>query len=283
MEAGLVPCYRRAMAAVPRLTTVGSLLRDWRQRRHLSQLALACEAEISARHLSFLETGRSGPSREMILHLAEQLRIPLRERNALLVAAGYAPVFAERPLEAPELRQARKAVDLILTGHEPYPALAIDRHWNLVASNRVVPLLLAGADHDLLRPPINVLRLSLHPAGLAPRIRNLSEWRAHLLERLQRQIDASADRTLIALMKELRSYPAANGAATGGAARDRDYAGVLVPLQVSVGGIDLVFFSTTTVFGTPLDITLSDLALESFFPADSATAEALRRISSEAT
>jgi transcriptional regulator with XRE-family HTH domain len=176
---------------------VGSLLRQWRQRRRVSQLALACEAEISARHLSFLETGRSSPSREMILHLSEQLGVPLRERNVLLVASGYAPVFPETSLDAPALGPARKAVDLILTGHEPYPALAIDRHWSLIASNRMVPLLLAGADSTLLRPPINVLRVTLHPSGLANRIANLSEWRAHLLERLARQIELTADTVLL--------------------------------------------------------------------------------------
>src|SRR5262244_3339088 len=171
---------------------VGSLLRKWRERRRLSQLDLACEAEISTRHLSFLETGRSLPSREMVLRLAEQLEVPLRERNVLLIAAGYAPAFPERPLDDPALQAARKAVDLVLAGHEPYPALAIDRHWTLIASNNAVPPLMAGADPSLLRPPVNVLRLSLHPAGLSPRIVNLPQWRAHLLERLRRQIDLTA-------------------------------------------------------------------------------------------
>src|SRR5215472_5775871 len=256
---------------------VGTLIRDWRQRRHLSQLALACEAEISSRHLSFMETGRSAPSREMILHLAEQLKVPLRERNVLLVAGGYAPMFRERSLDAPELDAARQAIDLVLRGHEPYPALAIDRHWNLITSNRVVPLLLEGVDASLLQPPTNVLRLTLHPAGLASRIVNLLEWRAHLLDRLSKQIELSADATLIDLMKELRSYPQSAAAAAGSDREKRDYAGVIVPLELSVNGAVLAFFSTTTVFGTPVDITLSELALESFFPANSATAEALRQ------
>ena len=194
--------------------SVGDLLREWRQRRRLSQLDLACNAEISTRHLSFLETGRSQPSREMVLHLAVQLEVPLREQNVLLLAAGYAPVFPERPLADPALQTARKAVDLVLTGHEPYPALAIDRHWTLVASNRAIPPLLAGADPALLQPPVNVLRLSLHPAGLAPRIANLPEWRSHLLARLNHQIDVSADPVLMKLMNELRGYPAANECAT---------------------------------------------------------------------
>ena len=278
MESGVAPCYRPAFMAPPSPLTVGTLLRDWRQRRHLSQLALACEAEISSRHLSFMETGRSAPSREMILHLAEQLNVPLRERNVLLVAGGYAPMFRERSLDAPELNAARQAIELVLRGHEPYPALAIDRHWNLVTANRVVPLLLQGVDASLLQPPTNVLRLTLHPAGLASRIVNLQEWRAHLLDRLARQIELSADATLVDLMKELRGYPQTTAVA-GRSAHDKpDYAGVIVPLELSVNGAVLAFFSTTTVFGTPVDITLSELALESFFPANSQTAEALRQV-----
>src|SRR4029453_9845739 len=172
---------------------VGNLLRDWRKRRHLSQLDLACDADISTRHLSFLETGRSLPSREMLLHLAEQLEIPLRERNALLIAGGFAPVFRERPLSDPALQAARKVIELVLAGHEPYPALAVDRHWSLVASNRMVLLLLADVDPSLLQPPVNVLRLTLHPKGMAPRIANLEEWRSHILVRLKQQVDVSAD------------------------------------------------------------------------------------------
>ena len=192
---------------------VGELLRGWRQRRRLSQLDLALEAEISSRHLSFLETGRSQPSRDMLLHLAERLDVPLRERNVLLTAAGYAPVFAERALTDPALQAARKAVELVLKGHEPFPALAVDRHWTLVAANAAVAPLLAGADPALLAPPVNVLRLSLHPNGLAPRIENLREWRAHLLERLRRQVELTADPVLAALMDELRAYPSPGGAA----------------------------------------------------------------------
>jgi transcriptional regulator with XRE-family HTH domain len=256
---------------------VGNLLRDWRRRRRLSQLDLACEAEISSRHLSFLETGRSSPSREMVLRLAEQLEIPLRERNRLLIAAGFAPIFKERPLGDPTLSAARKVVELVLAGHEPYPALAVDRHWNLLASNRSVSALLAGSGPSLLEPPVNVLRLSLHPSGLAPRIVNLAEWRAHLLARLRRQIDASADPVLGELLNELSAYPA-SGENKSNAADSIDYAGVAVPFQLSTEGGVLSFLSTTTVFGTPVDITLSELALESFFPADAATADALNRL-----
>lgn len=256
---------------------VGGLLREWRRRRRMSQLDLACEADISTRHLSFLETGRSLPSRDMVLHLAERLDVPLRERNVLLVAAGYAPVFSERPLEDPALRAAREAVEMILAGHEPYPALAVDRHWTLVASNDAVGRLLASADPSLLRPPVNVLRLSLHPEGLAPRIANLSEWRSHLLARLRRQIDVTADPVLAELMDELCGYPTPGGAGSDTHAAGGEYGGVAVPFRLVTEGGALSFLSTMTVFGTPVDVTLSELALESFFPADRATAEALRR------
>lgn len=256
---------------------VGELLREWRQRRRMSQLDLALEAEISARHLSFLETGRSLPSRDMVLHLAERLDVPLRERNVLLVAAGYAPIFRERPLADPALDAARKAIDLVLAGHEPYPALAVDRHWHLVAANRAVAPLLAGVAPALQRPPVNVLRLSLHPEGLAPRIANLAEWRAHLLARLRRQIEVTADPVLSALYAELRDMKMPGGASCGRKRAEPDAAAVAVPLQLVTEAGTLSFISTTTVFGTPVDITLSELAVEAFFPADAATAAALRR------
>lgn len=246
----------------------------------MSQLDLAVDAEISTRHLSFVESGRSQPSREMLLHLAERLDVPLRDRNLLLVSAGYAPVFAERPISDPALAPARKAIELVLKGHEPYPALAIDRHWTLVDANAAVAPLVAGADPALLKPPINVLRLSLHPRGLAPRIANLAEWRAHLLERLRKQIDVSADPALVALLKELRALPAPSPTRHPPPAA-ADYAGVVVPFQLVTDGGVLSFLSTTTVFGTPVDVTLSEIALESFFPADRATAEALGRLSSQ--
>ena len=257
---------------------VGDHLREWRQRRRMSQLELALEAEISTKHLSFLETGRAQPSRDMVLHLAERLDVPLRDRNVLLLAAGYAPVFRERPLADPALQAARGAVDLVLQGHEPYPALAVDRHWTLVAANRAVAPLLGGTAAALLKPPVNVLRLSLHPDGLAPRIANLAEWRAHLLERLRRQVDASADETLAGLLSELTAYPAPRRPQSALSSDEQNYGGVVVPLRLVVDGGVLSFFSTTTVFGTPVDITVAELALESFFPADAATTEALRRL-----
>jgi transcriptional regulator with XRE-family HTH domain len=260
--------YAPAMSPQP----VGEQIRIWRQRRRLSQLALASEAEISARHLSFVETGRATPSRDMLLHLAEQLEIPPRERNQLLVAAGYAPIFSERPLSDASLAPARAAIDLVLQGHRPYPAFALDRHWNIVASNGALPQMFDGVDAALLRAPINALRISLHPHGLAPRIINLAEWRAHLLRRLGQQIELSADPLLIELLAELRSYPSGSSVF---AQRD---AAIVVPLQLRIGDKELAFFSTTLVFGTPLDVTLSELAIESFFAADSATAEAVRSL-----
>lgn len=252
---------------------VGTLLRDWRQRRHMSQLDLAVEAEISTKHLSFVETGRSAPSREMLLHLAELLEVPLRERNGLLLAAGYAPVYPERPLDDPALAAARRAVDLVLAGHEPYPAVTVDRHWTMVAANRPAQAMLAGVDAWLLTPPVNVLRAVLHPKGLAPAILNLAEIRAHLLARLKRQIGATADPILTELLLELSALPAPNEEPP-----THDYAGVVVPLRMQTPAGVLSLFGTVTVFGAPMDVTLSELALEAFYPADSATAEILRAL-----
>jgi transcriptional regulator with XRE-family HTH domain len=254
---------------------VGDLLREWRQRRRLSQLDFSVEAEISSKHLSFLETGRSQPSREMLLHLAELLDVPLRERNTLLVAAGFAPMFSERPLQDPALQAAREAVELVLKGHEPYPAIAVDRHWTLLASNRAAHYLLTGIDAALLQPPLNVLRVSLHPDGLAPRIVNLAQWRAHVFARLRRQIELSADAVLVTLLAELRDYP--GDAASVAEARNAE-SSFVVPLRLATPAGVLAFISTTTVFGTPIDVTLSELALETFFPADAATAAALRHL-----
>jgi transcriptional regulator with XRE-family HTH domain len=253
----------------------GSLLREWRTRRRVSQLDLACMGEVSTRHLSFLETGRSQPSREMVLHLAEQLEVPLRDRNTLLTAAGYAPVFRERPLGDPGMRPALRAVEAIIQGHMPYPALAVDRHWTLVAANDAVPRLLTGVDATLLAPPVNVLRLALHPSGLAPRTINHAEWRTHLLDRLRRQSEASADPVLLALLAELRGYPAPPGLRPPPPAAD--YGGMVVPFELATEDGPMAFLSTTTVFGTPVDITLSELALECFYPANETTAAMLRR------
>jgi transcriptional regulator with XRE-family HTH domain len=253
--------------------TIGAHLRGWRQRRRLSQLDLACEANISPRHLSFVETGRSMPSRDMILHLAEQLQIPMRERNVLLVAAGYAPIFAERSLDDPALAAMRGAIDLVLHGHLPYPAFALNRHWQVVSSNHALPQLYEGVAPHLLVPPVNVMRLSLHPRGLAPRVANLAEWRAHLLARLRQQIDLTADPVLVDLLHELADYP---GGSKSKACVSEPAA--VVPFRVMVAGGTLCFFSTTMIFGTPVDITLAELAVESFFPADESTIEIVRRM-----
>ena len=265
-------------ALAPRATPrpFGDALRHWRQHRRLSQLDLALQADVSPRHLSFVETGRSLPSREMVLRLAARLEVPLRERNALLVAAGYAPMYRERPLDHPDLASARRAVDTILRSHEPYPALAIDRHWNLVAANAMVPHLLAAADPSLLAAPVNVLRLSLHPRGLAPSIVNLAQWRHHLFERLDQQVQATGDGGLVALLEELRGYPVP--AATADVRLEGEHLGVAMPLRFRTAAGVLNFISTTTVFGTPVDVTLQELALETFFPADAQTGDILRAL-----
>lgn len=262
-----------------RAPAVGQLLRQWRQRRRLSQLDLACDAGISTRHLSFVETGRALPSREMVLHLAEQLDVPMRERNVLLVAAGYAPMFPERPLADPALAAARAAIDLVLERQKPYPAFALDRHWRIAASNRALPQLYDGVAAELLEPPVNAMRLSLHPRGIAPRIANLAEWRAHLLFRLRRQVELTADAALIELLHEISSYPAPHGKPVSVSGLEHE---IVVPLQIRTAEGLLSFFSMTTVFGTPIDVMLSELALELFFPADEETATLARRMAAAA-
>src|SRR5947209_4488306 len=249
---------------------IGEHLREWRQRRHLSQLDLAGDAEISARHLSLVETGRAAPSSDMVLKLAERLAVPLRERNVLLVAAGFAPAFPQRSLDDPALKSARAAIDVVLQAHEPNPALAYDRHWNLVSANRMVMPLLEGVPARLLQQPLNILRLAFHPEALARRTVNLAEWCSHLLERLHRQCEATADPGLINLYQELKAYPIP--------ARPRPVSAdnVAIPFKLRLDGEVLSFISTTMIFGTPVDITLSELALETFFPADDFTAERMR-------
>jgi transcriptional regulator with XRE-family HTH domain len=257
----------------------GAQLRGWRLNRRLSQLDLALEAEVSARHISFLETGRAEPSREMVAKLAETLSVPLRERNRLMIAAGFAPVYAERRLDDPELAPARAAIELILRGHEPFPALAVDRHWNLVSANAAALRLMDGLPPSLLEPPVNVLRLGLSPDGLAPRIANLPDWRSHILARLAEQIDASADPKLVALHAELAAMP--RPASDRPVAPPPASARFVLPFSLAVGDAILEFISTTTLFGTPIDVTLSEIAIESFFPANEATAEFLRRVAKD--
>lgn len=254
---------------------VGALLRTWRQRRRLSQLQLACDAEISTRHLSFIETGRAQPSRDMLLRLCEQLDVPMRERNVVLVAGGYAPIFPDRPLEHQALTAARAAIELVLHRQKPYPAFALDKHWSIVASNAAMPELYDAVAPELMQPPVNAMRLSLHPHGLAPRIVNLAEWRAHLLLRLRRQIEITADPVAADLLREVSDYPAPSGTPATVTELGHEIA---VPFKVSTAAGVLSFFSMTTVFGTPVDVTLSELALELFFPADDATAVSVQRM-----
>jgi transcriptional regulator with XRE-family HTH domain len=257
---------------------VGTLLRDWRQRRRLSQLDLALDAGVSSRHLSFVETGRSKPGREMLLRVAEQLQIPFRDRNHLLLAAGHAPEFPERPLGDPALAPVREALDRILAAHAPYPAVVFDRAWNLVAANPPMSALPAGVgvDEALLEPPVNLLRIGFHPRGLAPLIVNLAWWRAHFLERLARQIAITGDDDLQPLLDEVAAYPVAEG--ESGVAADAGAGEILGPvrLRAPTGG-EWSFFGMFAGFDTPFEVTTSELAIELLFPADEATAEAFRK------
>jgi len=239
----------------------GGLLRQWRQRRHLSQQELADRAEVSTRHLSYVETGRSRPTSAMVLRLCEHLEVPLREQNQILLAAGHAPAHPDLTLSDPPMAEANAALEAILAAHMPYPALVVDRRWELISGNDAVYSLLDGVDDDLLEPPVNVIRLSLHPRGLAPRIANLTEWRSHLAVRLRREYDASGDPLLGELAAE----------ASAGGVEHVDSAALVVPLQLRVGEDVLTFISTTTVFGTSREVTLSELAIEAFYPADDAT------------
>ena len=268
-------------AELSHAATFGPLLRLWRTRRRLSQQHLAAEAEISARHLSYLETARAAPSREMVLKLGGPLHLPLREQNRLLLAAGFAPVYPERHLNDPAFQAAREAVDIVLAGHDPYPALAVDRHWCLQGANRAALRLLSGVPATLLTPPVNVLRLSLHPGGLAPRIENYSEWRSHLLTRLRREAELSPDAGLHDLWTELAAYPAPPASRVFRPVDAAPRPSLFPCCFAPISGV-LSLFSTTTVFGTPLDVTLSELAIESFFPADQRTASLLRALADAA-
>jgi transcriptional regulator with XRE-family HTH domain len=256
-----------AAQAYPRF---GVLLREWRHRRRLSQMELSLDCEISTRHLSFVETGRSKPSRETVVRLAETLEVPLRERNALLLAAGYAPVYPRRPLDSEEMAPAREAIDRFLSAHEPYPALVVDRSHDIIAANRALAKLTAGCAPHLLEPPANAIRIALHPQGMAPRTLNLPEWSAHLLARLRREAAITADPKLESLRAEVERYP---GVETDEhATADRIGADLLVPLRLRDGDGELAFISTIATFGTAVDITLAELAIEAFYPADAHTA-----------
>jgi transcriptional regulator with XRE-family HTH domain len=239
----------------------------------MSQFDLACGAEISTKHLRVLETGQSRPSRQMVLRLAACLQVPLRDRNILLAAAGYSPTFNAHPFDAPALDIVRRNVEVMLATQEPNPALVMDRHWTMLTANRAVAHLVAGAEPMLLRPPVNITRLFLHPAGLAPRIVNLAQWRACLIERLRRQIEVSLDPMLIDLLEEVRDYPSP----CAGADQPEDLT-VAIPLRLATFDGVLSFFNTTTAFATPLDITVAELTIEAFLPADPETAVIMRRV-----
>jgi transcriptional regulator with XRE-family HTH domain len=252
---------------------VGPLLRSWRRRRRLSQLDLACQADVSTRHLSYVETGRARPSRAFLLHLAEHLDVPLRGRNDLLLAAGYAPGYGETDLEAPEMAPIRSALDLVLSHHEPFPALVVDRLWRLVRANGGVGLLLEGVDPALLDGEVNVLRLSLHPDGLGRRVVDLPAFSAHVLSRLRRQAALTGDPALTALHDELRALPGVAPAETS-----TEHPGVVLPMRLATSHGELSFFTTAAVFGTAADVTLAELTVEQFFPADAATGQTVRRL-----
>jgi transcriptional regulator with XRE-family HTH domain len=257
----------------PAASAIGGRLRDWRRRRRLSQLELALDAEISARHLSFIETGRANPSRDMVLRLADRLDVPLGERNALLLAAGFAPSFPDRSLADPLLKPVLDGIKVLLKAHEPFPAVAVDRKWDLVAANAPIAALIETAAPGLRETTVNVIKLSLHPEGLGPRIRNYHEWRDHLLHRLRRQFADSADSDLAALIEEVSAYPAPPNARPR-QAKIGD--AIAIPLELDSSNGPMSFVSTTMIFGAPSHPALADLAIETFLPADAATAEALR-------
>ena len=262
------------MGTVSPQPSIGPLLRPWRERRRLTQLGLALDAGISTRHLSFVETGRSRPGREMLLRILEQLQVPFREQNRLLLASGHAPAFPERSLEDPELLPVREALDEILTGHEPHPAVVVDRAWNFVAANSAMRGLIGqvAVDPALLEPPVNTLRVSFHPRGLAPLIVNLGRWRTHFCQRLERQVAVTGDPDLAALLEEIAGYPIpGDEPAPHPEARE-----MLGPVRFRApGGGELSFFGMFATFDTPFEVTTSELAMELLFPADQATAEAL--------
>lgn len=262
-------------ATAPAQATVGALLRGWRERRRVSQLALSIEADVSTRHLSCVETGRARPSRGLVARLGEVLDVPLRERNRLMLAAGYAPAHPETPVDGEGLEVLRASLRAVLDAHDPFPAFVVDGTWTLVEANASVEVLLAGVDEDLLTGPVNVLRVGLHPRGMAPRVVDLVRWRAELLGRLRRQVEWDAGGDLARLYQEMEGYPSpveSSAAAVDGRAQD----GLAIPFRLRYGGDELAFLGMVTTFGTPVDVTLSELTIETFLPADERTAEVLR-------
>jgi transcriptional regulator with XRE-family HTH domain len=274
MDDGRAEAIPSMTVRAPASRPIGELLRGWRHRRRFSQLQLAVASGVSARHVSFVECGRSHPSREMILHLAASLDVPLRERNALLLAAGFSPAYAESSLDAPLMAPIRAALDQLLSAHDPFPAVVVDRYWNLVLANAGVLTLVEGIDDRFLKPPINVMRATLHPAGLAPHIENFGEYSRHLLHRLRRQIFLTGDPELEALFGEMVTYPGVQVREDEDAQLDPTE--IVLPIRLRSGARILSFFTMISTFGTALDLTLADLALESFFPADDLTNRVLR-------
>ncbi|WP_416959818.1 helix-turn-helix domain-containing protein [Streptomyces sp. Agncl-13] len=276
----IVPTGTDTAAAAPAGKGVGPLLRAWRERRRVSQLELALRADSSARHISFVETGRSRPSEEMVLRLAEHLDVPVRERNSLLLAAGYAPHYPETPLDDPALDALREGLERLIQGYEPFPALVVDATYTVVAANRGITMLLDGVPESLLQPPLNAMRLTLHPEGMAPRIRNLGEWRGHLLAQMERQIALHRSEPLRALYEEVAAYPAP-GTAYSGDDGDEPSPSVpyfALPMRIEHDGRVLSFVSSISTFNTPMDVTVSELAIETFLPADPATAKYLHAL-----
>ncbi|MGV9453497.1 helix-turn-helix domain-containing protein [Streptomyces sp. NPDC003635] len=255
---------------------VGPLLRAWREQRRVSQLELALRADSSARHISFIETGRSRPSEEMVLRLAEHLDVPVRERNALLLAAGYAPRYPETPLDDPALDAVRAGMERLIQGYEPYPAIVVDAMYNVQAANRGILMLLDGIPEHLLAPPLNAMRLTLHPEGLAPRIRNLREWRGHLLAQMERQIALHRSEPLRELYEEVAGYPVPETGA--GTEPEEPVPYFALPLQIEHEGRTLSFISSISTFNTPMDVTVAELAIETLLPADPATVKYLQTL-----
>ncbi|MFJ1874558.1 MULTISPECIES: helix-turn-helix domain-containing protein [Streptomyces] len=271
-----VPSGNAAPATAPTGQGVGPLLRAWREQRRVSQLELALRADSSARHISFIETGRSRPSEEMVLRLAEHLEVPVRERNALLLAAGHAPHYPETPLDDPALDALRAGMEQLIQGYEPYPALVVDAMYNVQAANRGILMLLDGIPEHLLRPPLNAMRLTLHPDGLAPRIRNLREWRGHLLAQMARQIALHRSEPLRELYEEVAAYPVPEDAP--GAEPDEHVPYFALPMQIEHEGRVLSFISSISTFNTPMDVTVAELAIETLLPADPATVKYLQSL-----
>jgi transcriptional regulator with XRE-family HTH domain len=259
-----------------RTAGAGPLLREWRDRRRRSQLDLALDVGVSTRHLSFVETGRAKPSPELVLAIAQHLEVPLRERNTLLMAAGFAPRYHETPLDAPDMERMTASLQRMLDAHHPYPGVVLDRQWNVVLTNMAAAVLASGLPAELTGPPLNIFRVSLHPDGLASRTLNFDEWGSYLVTQLRRQVSLTGDGQLAALLDEVSAYPNVAELTARKGWTSWPEQSLLIPFRVDFDGVELSMFTTLTTFGTPRDITLDELAVELFFPADDATEAILR-------